>query len=1107
MKKRYIRIISMLAAIAMTVSISSAATVIGQDVSQNAVISAKMETQAEATAISSSMPSGGSAVLSDDRVEGKHSLMATSPQTGSGTYVTYTLAQAESYNISQSSIINLWLKAGKNAEWIEFYSAGTLIKCDKNKDGRFEVGKDFESGKWVQIDINLLKAASVLTQGGNLTVRTNYGSVWFYDGVIAQNNQVSSIAMSALLNDNVEQDAQTGSVVLKKTSGDTAFLTTPTVLVSNNRVVLEKTFDKATLDTGEKAGVTALNDGSLKFELSDLCTGGTAIGNGSNVSYAFDDNVTTSYSSQHTNSSIQGNSYIGYNFGESFSITGFSIKQSYQNEISSVKAQWYDSARTQWVDIGTYSLPVSTNGTTVKSEIYFKKGIAASQFRLLANAYPTSASVWSVQEVEFFGFGKYKSPEIDISTTALVEYLMMFYNMSTQESGLEVQTSLSTDGGTTWGEWQHLNSNGTINGIDRNSDLQNAKMKYAAQIAWDGMFDGIINVNDIKVQLMASNHNSTDIDGFLSGIKIDREYKNINGDTSESGEKFLLPIDQIDKFALSGSGKVLYYTKGNFLYKINLQTMESVSLGNRGKIKSLCTTYDGSTVGYVLEQPAQYQLWQYTEGSPTPHRSIYAYEPIKYKLFGDGTLAFTQSGSIRWRSNEHPNIALADTGSFDIVDGEQKKIIICNAEGLSEATLSDDNTWISETLLSKTLTGTLNVVANRTGDKIMFSDNSGNYLYDVTSETLTTIDYMGYKFTDDNKIVGSYYIYDPESNKCETICNKDQTIQSDDSGSVVLSSLDGGKIKIWNRDIEDKIDKYLLSFDGKMTWHSYKNGRWSVVSNRAMPLVEEISKYGMTYEETDAISASDFAFLYNSGKSIYTVDIAIQFASPSAYITPNISSISFITGGMSVATGEHENALYAAKKTDFSGSSYRKVNKLYPVEIMPKSAKYLYFIYADGKYHYYRDGTWQSESVDREITTMILNVALNWGGLSEIGMSAQELRSIPAPVLTSNLAGKDFSVVYCMKVFDESTVGYISKITADYVEDLFASDSLTLNIVLTDGTTRNVTGLTSEEIEDFMEWVNMRQYNKGTIFYRLKTGSTNLFVNYYMIVSVTVVEE
>jgi hypothetical protein len=82
-----------------------------------------------------------------------------------------------------------------------------------------------------------------------------------------------------------------------------------------------------------------------------------------------------------------------------------------------------------------------------------------------------------------------------------------------------------------------------------------------------------------------------------------------------------------------------------------------------------------------------------------------------------------------------------------------------------------------------------------------------------------------------------------------------------------------------------------------------------------------------------------------------------------------------------------------------------------------------------------------------------------------------------------------------MKVGDTSTEKYQSIVKIDYVEDLFGSNSLILNVTLNSGETKQFTGLSDTDVEEFMEWINQRQYNRGQIFYRIKTGSNNDFLN------------
>ncbi len=151
----------------------------------------------------------------------------------------------------------------------------------------------------------------------------------------------------------------------------------------------------------------------------------------------------------------------------------------------------------------------------------------------------------------------------------------------------------------------------------------------------------------------------------------------------------------------------------------------------------------------------------------------------------------------------------------------------------------------------------------------------------------------------------------------------------------------------------------------------------------------------------------------------------------------------------------------------FSGSEWRLINRIYPVEISPKEASFIYFFYAGGKYQYY-DGTQWTVETGTEIADLIADTESNWIALKAIGMTTQEVREIPQTALTSQLAGTDFSVVYCVRSADSSTEDYYCRITADYTEDYFASASLTLAVTMIDGTVNNISGLTDTQIEDFM---------------------------------------
>ena len=129
-----------------------------------------------------------------------------------------------------------------------------------------------------------------------------------------------------------------------------------------------------------------------------------------------------------------------------------------------------------------------------------------------------------------------------------------------------------------------------------------------------------------------------------------------------------------------------------------------------------------------------------------------------------------------------------------------------------------------------------------------------------------------------------------------------------------------------------------------------------------------------------------------------------------------------------------------------------------------------------------------------------------WIEIKQQAMSTEELRSVPSSVLTANLAGQNFSVICIMKVYDTTTEGYRSVVQIDYAQKRFGAGTLSMTIGYTDGTKETITGLTSAQIEEFMEWLYRRQNGLGPVFYTVKVGNKNYFINYYAIATVNVVE-
>ena len=137
-------------------------------------------------------------------------------------------------------------------------------------------------------------------------------------------------------------------------------------------------------------------------------------------------------------------------------------------------------------------------------------------------------------------------------------------------------------------------------------------------------------------------------------------------------------------------------------------------------------------------------------------------------------------------------------------------------------------------------------------------------------------------------------------------------------------------------------------------------------------------------------------------------------------LTPNLKGILVTLSRSSNGFGNEltEKALYTIKQQEFDGTTWRKMRKIYPIEICPKEAEIYYFAFWEEAYTY-KNGDWINCGVEP-----FNDIEANWIFITQNGMTAEELRSIPEEAFQNDFAGKSFIIVYCMKVYDTSTKEY-----------------------------------------------------------------------------------
>ncbi|MBP1761144.1 MAG: hypothetical protein H6Q64_686 [Firmicutes bacterium] len=154
------------------------------------------------------LESDGSAELTQDRVQGDYAVKVSAVSTADS--VEYSLAEVQedfvgTPSIAQYSKIKLWVKPGPKAQWIKFSiryrTSYSLLTCDQNGDGIFEVGKDLISGKWNEIVLDLTKHQDSITEAEGLKAETNgNSSEWYFDSISSVEASTISLNLAEMAN-------------------------------------------------------------------------------------------------------------------------------------------------------------------------------------------------------------------------------------------------------------------------------------------------------------------------------------------------------------------------------------------------------------------------------------------------------------------------------------------------------------------------------------------------------------------------------------------------------------------------------------------------------------------------------------------------------------------------------------------------------------------------------------------------------------------------------------------------------------------------------------------------------------------------------------------
>ncbi|MEW6183374.1 MAG: discoidin domain-containing protein [Bacillota bacterium] len=828
---------------------------------------------------------------------------------------------------------------------------------------------------------------------------------------------------------------------------------------------------------------------------------------------------TSSGTYTHTIQDVSG-TWVADNFKISYS------KTTPANTAVSVEARTSSDGGAIWSDwvarnSGEVIIPDGTNLSNYR--VQWRANLSTSD----QNSSPSLDDVTIGNSIQ----GSYTSPVMDISSGSAVAGSIISWNKADAAVGgrvvgtAKVETKLSTDGGTTYGSWQTAVNGGTISGITAATDLNNARLQYRVTLSSsDAMVSPLLYDITLSINGAAPGTPALLPSGKIRGITINSSYIDSSGQLNALvAERLLLSGVSPAVMAMSGDGNSLFYKNpqdGNKLYLLNLLTGSNTLISSivPGDIKP---NYSGAKVAFKDCYSNLYLYDRAANSTTTVSASV-------------GVFAFQDDGTIfYYRSDTNYLHRLAPTaappaqnlaaGPFSYLDVPRtgNLAFFSNTTQLSKL-IPTPSGWKSSALTTaaKNITG---LWTNADGSLVFFKTDDGLFCYRVSARSVRKLDVTAtnvVRVTDDNElaVLGpnyEYQLYDVNTDSAADITPADAVANypfvMDSAGARMAYVTTGGLSTYYHSDVQG-LDRYLLSFDGKGSWHTYKSGKWELVTD-SIPTVQQFQDEGITANEINSLTADDFNKLYVDDKEIYSLDIAVYFASVDPYTTPSIKSIVVSMQGSLNSGGLEETPLqkplYAKKQQDFNALGWRQIKRIYTVELYPRDGETYYFITTDGiSCKSYKNGQWVT--VDAGLFN---DLETNWITLTQQGMTATALRSVPEDFLNMLLPADNFSVIYVQKVQDASTEGYTSEVDVDYVGTEFVSANLVLKVTLTDGTVKQYQGLTKSEVEDFMSWLSQRQYNKGPIFYKLVIGSAtpgvtqvNEYLNYYLIQFVSVEE-
>lgn len=1017
----------------------------------------------------------------------------------------------------KANIISMKIKPMYKADFISFYVKAkvktdsgineeyVLIKGDKGSDGVYEVGEDLSLGKWqnLELDLDTIEEEIANQSVSGIYVKANSESIWFFDELGTDYRSVSGFELD------LQQFAK-GNVVYDEglkfvTTSDGMFNTEAAIVTSGIDVTGELhsievesyvqhsvQTDETVTETDER-GILIGSDFSsenwivddVNYDEASLCVSkksdeGILMKGGGVVKYTAGDFSTEDRVKIELN--------FDYNGNEPSNPQTFMLELYKDGEDS----PYYTSKREFSILYQPFQmesvLPKIEQNTEIRITYVTEatREVNLSSFKL----YPVVESDWN-------SMGKYNSRLSTISVSA------------DENHSRKNVTDLSGYAGQ-----EYAVTNKNLSGVVNNETSYAIETGMSTSVA-DSLFvirmvnlsneDQIITVDDEKYYLPFGEYDIVAEDGYEVALPSDPNVLLVSvchfSKTNTSTEVYSKLIEGIsDNIVISYNGDSIYYTNyldGNAIYKYDINTKTSTKVVDKN-VLLCCVSNDERNIVYSVG--SKYYIYDTQNGTET---GLVSGENYSFNSFGE--LFYVVKNEDRdyhiYRFLNGVSEILFRGRSYAFDNSGNYMFVNCDSsENPYEYTLYKyyNNAYTAVDTLELTKSYTVEYLLD---DLSAF--NSSGELVDLKTGEKTEGFKPIFKAKDGTFITSEMKLYNPIQGKGYKITDAVGDVAHYNPDSCMLTIVNNGYITRCKFTEEKSSAKYLLSFDGKNTWQSYKNGRWITVVKGAMPTESGIDAFGMTSDELNNITPAAYKNLYNNGTDILQVDIAIYMNSTSNKSTPVINKVA-------VNTKERVKVreLFSIRTEEFNKEDYINVISILPFEDFNDATECYYLLCLDKECLYtYKDS--KLIKIEETADELFDNIDESWIMFKQYAMNVKELRSIPAEVLTNLLVNPDssnteFSIVYVLK--GENTTSNMVTFNIEANTKYINADEVILEIKTNGEMIRTIDSREYgiETIEEFLVWLENRQQGRGADFFVFRNEKVQLFVNYYMLDSINV---